>query len=41
MKSYFIVGTDTDCGKTYATCELTNYIKAQKKAVCAVKPVVS
>lgn len=37
MKSYFITGTDTDCGKTYVTCQLINYYQ---NAV-AIKPVAS
>jgi dethiobiotin synthetase len=41
MKRYFITGTDTDCGKTYITCQLVDYLKAQGKRVVAVKPVAS
>lgn len=37
MKRYFITGTDTDCGKTYATRSL---IQALPKAL-ALKPVAS
>lgn len=37
MKSYFITGTDTDCGKTYVTSQLVNYYQ---NAV-AIKPVAS
>lgn len=41
MKRYFIVGTDTDCGKTYVTCRLLDYFKAQSKRIMAIKPVAS
>lgn len=41
MKSYFIVGTDTDCGKTYTTCELVKLFKNQHQRVLAIKPLVS
>lgn len=41
MKRYFIIGTDTDCGKTYVTCQLVDYFKKQNKHVIAIKPVAS
>lgn len=41
MKPYFIIGTDTDCGKTYVTCTLIRYLQAQQKTVMALKPVAS
>lgn len=41
MKRYFIIGTDTDCGKTYVTCELVHYFKQQFSKVVAIKPVAS
>lgn len=41
MQRLFIVGTDTDCGKTYVTCQLVNYLKKQQQAVQAIKPVAS
>ena len=41
MKRYFIVGTDTDCGKTYVTCQLITQLKAQNKRCLAIKPVAS
>lgn len=41
MKSYFIIGTDTDCGKTYVTCALTRYLQENHKTVMALKPVAS
>lgn len=41
MKRYFITGTDTDCGKTYVTCQLVDYFKAQGTRAIAIKPVAS
>jgi dethiobiotin synthetase len=41
MKRYFITGTDTDCGKTYVTCQLIDYFKNRGRRVIAVKPVAS
>ena len=41
MRRYFIVGTDTDCGKTYVTCQLLDYLKERGKRAFAVKPVAS
>ncbi|MDP3704537.1 MAG: dethiobiotin synthase [Legionellaceae bacterium] len=41
MKSYFIIGTDTDCGKTYATCALMHCLQAHNHTVMALKPVAS
>ena len=41
MKRFFILGTDTDCGKTYVTCQLVHYFKKQQARVCAIKPVAS
>lgn len=41
MKRYFIIGTDTDCGKTYVTCQLLDYFKKKGKRVLAIKPVAS
>ncbi|MDP3269599.1 MAG: dethiobiotin synthase [Legionella sp.] len=37
MKRYFITGTDTDCGKTYATTELLHYFAHS----AAIKPIAS
>lgn len=37
MNTYFITGTDTDCGKTYVTSQLLNYYP---NAV-AIKPIAS
>jgi len=41
MKRYFITGTDTDCGKTYVTATLLQYLKQQDKKALAIKPVAS
>ena len=40
-KTYFIVGTDTDCGKTYVTTRLIDALKAKSLRVLAIKPVAS
>ncbi|CEK10719.1 dethiobiotin synthase [Legionella hackeliae] len=40
MRYFFITGTDTDCGKTYVTCQLIDYFKQFGKTL-AVKPVAS
>lgn len=41
MTRYFITGTDTDCGKTYATCQLLTYLQHNNRTVHALKPVAS
>ncbi len=41
MQRYFIIGTDTDCGKTYVTCQLIRYFLQQSQRVLAIKPVAS
>lgn len=38
---YFIIGTDTDCGKTYVTAQLIDALKAHYSRVLAIKPVAS
>ncbi|MGR9012460.1 MAG: dethiobiotin synthase [Gammaproteobacteria bacterium] len=40
-KAYFITGTDTHVGKTWATIALMHYIKNQGKSVVGMKPVAS
>lgn len=40
MKRFFITGTDTDCGKTYVTCQLLDFLNKNYKAQ-ALKPVAS
>ncbi len=41
MKPYFIIGTDTDCGKTQVTCALIHALQARQHTVMALKPVAS
>lgn len=41
MQTYFITGTDTDCGKTTVTCQLLNYLNQRNKKALALKPVVT
>lgn len=41
MNLYFITGTDTDCGKTYATSKIAEYLFSLGKKVKALKPVAS
>ncbi|HEY8095923.1 MAG TPA: dethiobiotin synthase [Methylobacter sp.] len=40
-KGYFITGTDTNVGKTWATIALMWYFKNQGKSVAGMKPVAS
>jgi dethiobiotin synthetase len=40
-KGYFITGTDTNAGKTWATIALMRYFKNQGKSVAGMKPVAS
>lgn len=41
MKQYVIIGTDTDCGKTYVTCRLVEYLRTLSLKGIALKPVAS
>ncbi len=41
MKRYFIIGTDTDCGKTHVTCNLLDYLNGNHQIARAIKPVAS
>ena len=41
MKRYYIIGTDTDCGKTYVTCQLLKHLHAQGHRVRGLKPIAS
>lgn len=41
MKRYFVTGTDTDCGKTYVTCQLLKYFQSKQYQAQAIKPVAS
>ncbi len=40
-QGYFITGTDTDAGKTWATLALMQYFKQQGKTVVGMKPVAA
>lgn len=40
-KAYFITGTDTNVGKTWATIALMRYFKSRGKLVAGMKPVAS
>ncbi|MFA6052135.1 MAG: dethiobiotin synthase [Methylobacter sp.] len=40
-QGYFITGTDTNVGKTWATIALMRHFKAQGKAVVGMKPVAA
>ncbi|MGZ8161725.1 MAG: dethiobiotin synthase [Methylobacter sp.] len=40
-KGFFITGTDTNVGKTWATVALMHHFKAQGKSVVGMKPVAS
>lgn len=41
MTTYFITGTDTDAGKTYASGQIIEYLLSQGKTVCYFKSVQS
>ncbi|MBI2380743.1 MAG: dethiobiotin synthase [Gammaproteobacteria bacterium] len=41
MKTYFITGTDTDVGKTYAACALLAAARERGLSTAALKPVAS
>ncbi|KTC98189.1 dethiobiotin synthase [Legionella erythra] len=41
MKVFFITGTNTDCGKTYATCQLLDAYRQQGLKVLALKPLAT
>lgn len=41
MKTFFITGTDTHCGKTYVLCQLLDYFHGIKKKALGIKPVAS
>jgi dethiobiotin synthetase len=40
-KGYFITGTDTNAGKTWATIALMRYFKQRGKSVAGMKPVAA
>jgi len=41
MSAYFVTATGTDIGKTFVTAGLIRHLRAEEKAVSALKPVVS
>lgn len=41
QKGYFITGTDTNVGKTWATIALMHYFRSRGKSVVGMKPVAS
>jgi dethiobiotin synthetase len=41
MKSYFITGTDTEIGKTFATCALIHALTARGLKVAPMKPIAA
>lgn len=41
MQTWFILGTDTDCGKTYVTGQLVDILKEAAQRVLAIKPLAS
>lgn len=41
MKAYFVTGTDTDAGKTFASCALLEAVNALGKSTLGLKPVAA
>lgn len=41
MNKIFIIGTDTNIGKTYITCNIAKYLVSQNKLVRCLKPVAT
>ncbi len=41
VKGFYICGTDTDIGKTYAACSLVHYFRQQGLQTAVMKPVAS
>jgi dethiobiotin synthetase len=41
MTALFVTATGTEVGKTFLTCGLIRHLRAQKRAIAALKPVVS
>lgn len=41
MNGFFITGTDTEIGKTYASVSLIRYLVAQGQSVAGLKPIAS
>ena len=40
-RTFFITGTDTDAGKTYAACALLQAAKAKGLSTAVVKPIAA
>lgn len=41
MQKYFILGTDTDSGKTYVLSQLLHYLRRSSKKALGIKPIAS
>lgn len=41
MKRYFITGTDTDCGKTYVTSRMLDWLNSRQQKAQGLKPLAS
>ena len=41
MKQIFISGTDTNCGKTYVTCKILEWLLDQNRTITGIKPIAS
>ncbi|WP_133130039.1 dethiobiotin synthase [Legionella yabuuchiae] len=41
MRRFFITGTDTDCGKTYATLQLLAFLIQNESTAIALKPIAT
>jgi len=41
MSAYFVTATGTDIGKTFVTAGLIRHLRAQGRAVAALKPIIS
>lgn len=41
MNCWFVTGTDTEIGKTFAACDLVRYLVARGERVAGLKPVAS
>lgn len=41
MKTWFVTGTDTEIGKTFASCDLLRYLAGTGRRVAGLKPIAS
>jgi len=41
VKTWFVTGTDTEIGKTYASCELVRHLVSRGRRVAVAKPIAS